>query len=96
MSGDADEGSSKHSHIYGFPRTVGQDRHIQNIIEHAANLFPQSDNQVPRFHPDLGFSRGGDQHEFLNPPNENHDDRDLDNFGAFPCIYRFWKGSLLH
>ena len=96
MSGETDGGSNKHSHMYGFPGTAGQDRHIQSIIEHAANLFPQSDYQIPRFHPDHGFSRGGDQHEFLNPPSENHDDvRDLDSFGAFPYGFRFCKGSIM-
>ncbi|KAI1848843.1 hypothetical protein JX266_005271 [Neoarthrinium moseri] len=50
------------SHIYGFPNTSGQDRHIQNIISHTDALFPDRTLDLP-------FSlRGvGRETQFPNP-----------------------------
>ncbi|RYO98313.1 hypothetical protein DL766_006632 [Monosporascus sp. MC13-8B] len=81
MSGKSSEAGAENSHhIYGFPNRVGQDRHIQNIINHTANLFPARDYQRPRFLPFEDLNIQGD--EILNPFDVDQvDGRDLDDFG---------------
>lgn len=80
MSEDTIEDNSKHGHAYDFPNTIGQDRHIQNIIEHATNLFPQLDYSFHRFGSAHGSNREGDGG--LSPSDDNpDDDRGLDSFG---------------
>ncbi|RYP90480.1 hypothetical protein DL770_003391 [Monosporascus sp. CRB-9-2] len=80
MSGESSKAGTENSHIYGFPNRVGQDRHIQNIINHTTNLFHTRDYQRPRFLPlDNLNVQGG---EILNPLDEDRvDDLPLDDFG---------------
>ncbi|RYP62479.1 hypothetical protein DL771_009723 [Monosporascus sp. 5C6A] len=80
MSGESSEAGTENSHIYGFPNRVGQDRHIQNIINHTSNLSHTRDYQRPRFLPLEDLDVQG--REILDPLGEDAvDDRHLDDFG---------------
>ncbi|KAH9993007.1 hypothetical protein F4779DRAFT_637386 [Xylariaceae sp. FL0662B] len=72
-----DSGDS--SHTYGFPNRVGQDRHIQNIIDHTNNdLFPRRNIEFPLLTPSRGVM---DQGQLPNPLiGEQEDGQYLDDF----------------
>ncbi|KAI0477613.1 hypothetical protein GGR56DRAFT_665524 [Xylariaceae sp. FL0804] len=70
-----DEGS----HICGFPNRPSQDRHIQSIIEHTSNLFPDLNYHSPRL--ELSHSAAAGGLGLRNPLNDMRDgDSHLDDF----------------
>jgi hypothetical protein len=71
------------SHIYGFPNRVGQDRHIQNIIEHANSLFPDRNISLPLFTPSANVAEDEGVPSRFNQNDQIDEGHDLDNFGAY-------------
>ncbi|KAI1141226.1 P-loop containing nucleoside triphosphate hydrolase protein [Hypoxylon sp. FL0543] len=76
MSGSA--GSDGGSRIYGFPNSIGHDRHIQNIIDHTHALFSDNTRAFPRFYSSLDVT--GDGVLQNQSGTEQEDDPDLDEF----------------
>ncbi|KAL7621826.1 ATP-dependent DNA helicase MER3 [Parahypoxylon ruwenzoriense] len=76
------------SQTYGFPSRGGQDRHIQNIIDHTSSLFPGSGYQLPRIDPSAShYGSGGSMNRFDNEQDEQGLDDFVQNIviTAFPC-----------
>lgn len=63
-------------HIYGSRNLLGQDRHIQSIISHANDLFPDRDFGLA-----VNGEASGSQRIF-DPVGHRHlEDDELDDFG---------------
>ncbi|KAI1387190.1 P-loop containing nucleoside triphosphate hydrolase protein [Hypoxylon trugodes] len=76
MSSDAEPGEDHH--MYQFQNRMGQDRHLQNIIDHTNTLFPDRRYQLSQLNP-LGGANGNGM--FMNQlGNFQDDDQDLDIF----------------
>ncbi|KAI1503495.1 hypothetical protein F5X99DRAFT_425670 [Biscogniauxia marginata] len=66
MSRESEPELGEGNRIYGFPNRTGQDRYIQNIIDHTSNTFP--DRAYER--PCLKLSTDVvDEDRLFNPPN---------------------------
>jgi hypothetical protein len=85
--------SSQRNRIYGPPSGQEHDRHIQNIIDHASNLFPDIHHRLPQLCTPTTTDENRDKHTdaFGQPSDEAHEYRGLDDLGTLIILVLLTK-----
>jgi hypothetical protein len=79
--------SSSRGHIYGLTSSGDYDKHMERIIDHASNLFPERQYQLPQiFTPSNSHWNGeGSSDEFRQIRDDSALYGGLDGLGMSVC-----------